>query len=350
MVPTAFKSNAAEQEGYEFAEEARQAEPLKLNESLIVSHTISSEFARLCRQPIDGIYITSSASNLFEWFGIIFIRRGVFGGGIFRFNLLIPRKYPLTSELPTVKFHIQIFHPHIDKEKKLDLSRYFPEGWKSEKHHLHNVLLVTQRIFFSYDCDPSSCANPEAALLWKEQPDQFKQMAKEAVNLSRSQVYDEPPDDDDNAIRLTPWDTSMHGSVREKMKSFGSRNDSDKRYVALSWIDTDAMTYMNEAIKLDDEMRAEHARLVHGIERLDLSGIQGEDEPEEKLNVQNSAKEEDSLRTDISLSSAESLSSGALSRHQKLERPDGILREEETNSPDDQSRLQLEINGEESDV
>ena len=43
MVPTAFKNNAAEQEGYEFAEEARQAEPLKLNESLIVSHTISSE-------------------------------------------------------------------------------------------------------------------------------------------------------------------------------------------------------------------------------------------------------------------------------------------------------------------
>ena len=79
--------------------------------------------ARLCRQPIDGIYIASSASNLFgsaffsfernydsfsEWFGIIFIRRGVFGGGIFRFNLLIPRKYPLTSELP-VRHFIFIF-------------------------------------------------------------------------------------------------------------------------------------------------------------------------------------------------------------------------------------------------
>lgn len=49
-------------------------------------------------------------------------------------------------------------------------------------------------------------------------------------------------------------------------------------------------------------MRAEHARLVHGIERLDLSGVQGEDEPEEKLNFQNNAKEEDSLRTDVRLS------------------------------------------------
>ncbi|KAK6057358.1 hypothetical protein COOONC_05127 [Cooperia oncophora] len=85
---------------YEFAVEARAAEPLKIVPYYMVRHALSSEFARVCRQPIDGMYVVPSAEDQFRWFGLLFVRRGVFGGGIFRFNVRIPHDFPNTTSLP----------------------------------------------------------------------------------------------------------------------------------------------------------------------------------------------------------------------------------------------------------
>ncbi|RCN36603.1 ubiquitin--protein ligase [Ancylostoma caninum] len=130
---------------YEFAVEARAAEPLRILPSQLARHALSSEFARVCRHPIDGMYIVPSACDQFTWFGLLFIRRGIYGGGIFRFNVRIPNDFPATTSLPTVKFDLFIFHPNIDpSSRRPDLTRYFPDGWKKDKHHIQNVLLVVQ--------------------------------------------------------------------------------------------------------------------------------------------------------------------------------------------------------------
>ncbi|VDL63573.1 unnamed protein product [Nippostrongylus brasiliensis] len=121
------------------------------------------------------MYVVPSACDQFRWFGLLFIRRGVFGGGIFRFNVRIPHDFPNTTALPVVKFDLYIYHPNIDPfHRRPDLSRYFPEGWKKEKHHIQNVLLVVQRLFFSFDFDPESCANPSAAITWREDKEKFR--------------------------------------------------------------------------------------------------------------------------------------------------------------------------------
>ncbi|KHJ82944.1 hypothetical protein OESDEN_17361 [Oesophagostomum dentatum] len=85
---------------YEFAVEARAPEPLRILPSQLSRHALSSEFARVCRQPIDGMYVVPSANDQFTWFGLLFIRRGVYGGGIFRFNVRIPNDFPVTTSLP----------------------------------------------------------------------------------------------------------------------------------------------------------------------------------------------------------------------------------------------------------
>ncbi|VDO19130.1 unnamed protein product [Heligmosomoides polygyrus] len=156
---------------------------------------ITAFSARVCRQPIDGMYVVPSARDQFRWFGLLFIRRGVFGGGIFRFNIRIPHDFPNTTSLPVVKFDLFIFHPNIDPfHRRPDLTRYFPDGWKKDKHHIQNVLLVVQRLFFSFDFEPDSCANPSAAITWREDKEKFRSMAKTCVNQSRMEVYDEPDD------------------------------------------------------------------------------------------------------------------------------------------------------------
>ncbi|CAJ0590538.1 unnamed protein product [Cylicocyclus nassatus] len=328
---------------YEFAVEARAPEPLKLLPSQLSRHALSSEFARVCRQPIDGMYVIPSACDQFTWFGLLFIRRGIYGGGIFRFNVRIPKDFPNTIALPVVKFDLFIFHPNIDPtSRRPDLTRYFPDGWKKDKHHIQNVLLVVQRLFFSFDFDPETSANPAAATLWREDKEKFRSVAKNCVNQSRMEVYDEPEDaNDPNVLRLTPWDPSLHEQVRDRMMLLGGTSGNGVQWekagknsgtqgvgAGLSWLDTDAMTYMTESAKeleypeIDHSGSAERDRVIHGIERLDLSGVQPENDTGE------SERSELSLDP-VSLPSTASFSSPG---HRKLERTNGHMESANTQS------------------
>ncbi|CAP37681.2 Protein CBR-UBC-19 [Caenorhabditis briggsae] len=235
----------------------------------------------VCRNPIEGIFVSPSAKNKFAWFGVIFVRKGIFGGGIFRFNIEIPLEFPESSELPKVIFNQTIFHPLICiKSKELCLKRSFPDGWKSEKHSLSRVLIVLQH------------------------RDKFREIAKECVEASRAMVYDDvaEQEDDSNGIRLLPWDALIHKTAREKMILVGEGSRSQgtaagfrrdhvfskmglqvneivgRSYpMAYSWFDPEEMTVIT---KYDDISPVTSARLdreKHGIEPLDLSIISVEE-------------------------------------------------------------------------
>ncbi|EYB89881.1 hypothetical protein Y032_0227g2839 [Ancylostoma ceylanicum] len=141
------------------------------------------------------------------------------------------------------------------------------------------------------------------------------------------------PTDDHKFKRLTPWDPSLHEQVRDRMmllgggcgnglqwERSGKNNGNHGVGAGLSWLDTDAMTYMTEAAKgldypdMNNSVRAERDRLLHGIERLDLSGVQAEDTGE-------SGRSEVSMEP-VSLPSTASFSSP---EHRKLERTNGEL-------------------------
>lgn len=56
-------------------------------------------------------------------------------------------------------------------------------------------------MFFRCMVETSQAANPEAAILLIENPIKFKQMARDAVRRSRTQIYDLPNSNDANSIR-----------------------------------------------------------------------------------------------------------------------------------------------------
>ncbi|CAO4382623.1 unnamed protein product [Caenorhabditis nigoni] len=298
------------EESQETNEQIVQKNSLMIPNNILVEQALAAEFVEVCRNPIEGIFVSPSAKNKFAWYGVIFVRKGIFGGGIFRFKIEIPLEFPETSELPKVIFNQTIFHPLICiKSKELCLKRSFPDGWKSEKHSLRRVLIVLQRSFYSYDVDSDKCINPEASVLYKEHREKFREIAKECVEASRAMVYDDVADqeDDSNGIRLLPWDALIHKTAREKMilVGEGSRNQGTaadfrrdhifskmglqvneivgRSYpMAYSWFDPEEMTVITkyDDVQVSQISPVTSARLdreKHGIEPLDLSIISVEE-------------------------------------------------------------------------
>lgn len=56
-------------------------------------------------------------------------------------------------------------------------------------------------MFFRCNIETGQAANPEAAILLNENPIKFKQMARDAVRRSRTQIYDFPNSEDQNSIK-----------------------------------------------------------------------------------------------------------------------------------------------------
>ncbi|KAI6177505.1 AKT-interacting protein [Aphelenchoides bicaudatus] len=177
---------------------------------------IIMEFEAICKRPLEGTYVRPSDNDILElncvleWFGIIVIKTGVFAGGIFRFNLTLPSTFPDTNQVPTIEMEQSLLHPLIfPKTNRVDFRRFFPSGWKPDRNHVHHVLQAFQSIFYRYQCEVEVAANPEAAILWKDDRKHFKKLANIAVRESRTQIYDPPKTDDPQALRFKPWDAGQ---------------------------------------------------------------------------------------------------------------------------------------------
>ncbi|KAL3080826.1 hypothetical protein niasHS_014931 [Heterodera schachtii] len=189
---------------------------LQISQEQRLFHYIFREFEAVAKNPIEGIYVTPGEESLLVWFGLLIVRTGIFYGGIFRFILTLPDNFPDSESLPVVQFEEPLFHPLVNsKTNCVDLSRYFPSGWQRDRNHIYQVIIATQSIFFSCHCDSTQAANPEAAILLKENRKKFVQMAHDTVRRSRTQVYAQPNSDDLNAIRFTPWDKAKMEPFRQ---------------------------------------------------------------------------------------------------------------------------------------
>uniref|UniRef100_A0A914WU93 UBC core domain-containing protein n=1 Tax=Plectus sambesii TaxID=2011161 RepID=A0A914WU93_9BILA len=236
------------------------APPMLFDEETVLLHAITAEYNAVAKQGLEGVYVLPAATDPSEWFGVIFVRRGVYLGAILRFTLRIPTTFPNTKELPTITFDLNVFHPNIDaKTHRLDMSRHFPDGWKAGTHHLYHTLLVLQRTFFKFDT--ANPVNAEAAALLETDRDRYKALVTECVRHSREVVYDPPTTCDQHVLKFTPWDASVHEAIRKKMlnamnfnelstmsSSMSASTSFDPHHSGLSWVDA------NELVLLADDM------------------------------------------------------------------------------------------------
>ncbi|VDD92940.1 unnamed protein product [Enterobius vermicularis] len=239
-------------EAFEIAVEMSSGEPLRYSNKTLKDHLILSEYALICQEPVDGLYITPSEKDVTVWFGVLFIRRGIYMGAVLRFTLTLPQEFGMSAELPIVVFDLPVYHPHIDPHThELEISRYFTDGWQPEKHHIYHVLLIVQRTFFSYDADKATCKNPGAVTMYQENRDGFLEKAQ-------------------RVIRFFPWEATVHEPLRHRLSGclsesqmsnsslLGSLGCSSNSFSAsrgkmgFSWVSPAEGLYMSEKPRLLD--------------------------------------------------------------------------------------------------
>lgn len=180
-----------------------------------LEYQIAAEYNYLKKQRLPGVYVIPSFSNPSVWFGVIFIRQGIYRDGVFRFTIQIPVTYP-DGECPTVTFSPPVFHPSVNPTTgELDLTKAF-NAWRPNHNHIWQILLYMRRIF--YKIEHEQPVNQEAAELYTSDLEAYKQKVIDSVTTISDGLYqDDVHQDDQHGIKFREWDEEVHGPIRKML-------------------------------------------------------------------------------------------------------------------------------------
>jgi ubiquitin-protein ligase len=194
-----------------------------------LEYALMAEYNMIQKEKIPGVYVMPSAKSALVWNGVMFVRQGIYQDGIFRFTVNIPANFP-DCDCPSITFTPPVYHPVIDPSTgSLDIIRAFHK-WRRSVNHLWQILLYARRVFFKIDTKEP--LNPEAADLYVNSPDVFRQRVTECIVQCRETLYNDPDPTDAHAIRFSVWDDAVHGPAKQQM--FSVKNDNNSSVAAAS--------------------------------------------------------------------------------------------------------------------
>lgn len=156
---------------------------------------LAIEYKYLRQHAPGGTFLIPEIDDTRKFHGVIFIRRGLYRNGIFRFTIDIPLNYNSMGSYPTVIFNPPIFNPLVNQTTgELDLkvnTSQFAE-WNPENCFLVTVLIFLKKIFYmkSYDTF-ERLPNEEARQLFGSDEGEFLQRVAHEVEESLRRIYDE---------------------------------------------------------------------------------------------------------------------------------------------------------------
>lgn len=116
---------------------------------------LAIEFKYLMKHAPAGVYLMPEFDNIRRLHGVIFIRRGLYREGVFRFIINLPMAYNDDNTHPQIVFTPPIFNPLVDPLTGiLDLTcDESLKEWQPEKHFIVTAITFLKRIFYmkSYD-------------------------------------------------------------------------------------------------------------------------------------------------------------------------------------------------------
>lgn len=196
-------------------------------------YSLLAEYSLLEKQKLPGIYVIPAAKTPLQWFGVMFVRHGLYQGGIFRFTVHIPETYP-DGDCPEFIFDTPVFHPQIHSELgMLDVKKGF-QKWRRNVNHLWHLMLYARRIF--YKIDSSDPYNLDASNLYENDVDAYRIKVEECVQASIEKLYDPPNTDDPHAIRFSMWDPHIHGELHQKLIDSKQLDNETSKLTGLSWV------------------------------------------------------------------------------------------------------------------
>ncbi|XP_059048912.1 protein crossbronx homolog [Achroia grisella] len=194
-------------------------------------YTIMAEYRMLQTENLQGIYVIPSYENSLIWFGVIFVRTGHYEGGVFRFTLALPDKFP-DDDLPVVTFVSNLYHPAVEPNTGiLHLNEVFPQ-WDRKRNHVWQLLKYIYWIFHNLNIKVP--ANVEASVVYKTNRKAFIDKVKECVASSIDHIYDDPPIDDKHYITFKPYDPEVHDTAKNVMLRPPKPNEGLSQ--GISWV------------------------------------------------------------------------------------------------------------------
>lgn len=152
---------------------------------------LAIEFKHLVGHAPGGIYMFPHQSDIRQLFGVAFLRKGLYKGGIFRFKITLPKDYNSKGSYPHVVFTPPIFHPLVDPATgvlRLQCSEQFAD-WDPSKHFLISVLVFLKKIFYMKSFDVmNDVPNEEAMQLFSAARETFASRAQECVTDSAANL------------------------------------------------------------------------------------------------------------------------------------------------------------------
>ncbi|XP_054011261.1 AKT-interacting protein-like [Hylaeus anthracinus] len=194
-------------------------------------YNILSEYNMLCSQDLKGIYVIPSAQNSMLWFGVQFVRQGIYQGGVFRFTITLPPNFP-DAGCPKVIFQTPVFHPLINPESgELCTSWGFPEWRKSNR--VWQLIQFITKILTKVDIKMNPI-NQEASMLLETNFEEFRDRVKNCVRESLNKVYSPPMVDDPHYIAFGPYISELHDSIKREI--YEPKEEEENKALGLSWV------------------------------------------------------------------------------------------------------------------
>uniref|UniRef100_A0A8D0HP65 AKT interacting protein n=1 Tax=Sphenodon punctatus TaxID=8508 RepID=A0A8D0HP65_SPHPU len=172
------------------------------------------------KQKLPGVYVQPSYQSALMWFGVIFIRHGLYQDGVFKFTVYIPDNYP-DGDCPRLVFDLPVFHPLVDPlSGELDVKRAFAK-WRRNHNHIWQVLMYARRVF--YKIDTTTFSLNYLGCIFK------------SLKIISTWVFAllDPYD-------FSPWNPAIHDEAREKMLSQKKKPEDQQcksmQVSGLSWV------------------------------------------------------------------------------------------------------------------
>ncbi|KAI9026582.1 ubiquitin-conjugating enzyme/RWD-like protein [Phycomyces nitens] len=188
-------------------------------------HELMTEFTNLKNPghcPL-GMYMSPSADNINVWFGVLFVNKGLYRSGVFKFRLVIPENYP--NNPPTVTFMTEVFHPLVDPKGNLNLAQRFMT-WRPHQDYILHVLHYVKSIFKRAVLDgllDKHSTNKESYQLYRKNPAVFVKLAHQCAQLSITADYLFNSFSDNNLIRFS----DLSEAEFDELKAYIMKSKSD---------------------------------------------------------------------------------------------------------------------------
>jgi ubiquitin-protein ligase len=178
-----------------------------------------------------GVYVMPSTDNLFVWYGTLFVHKGYYRNGVFKFRLNIPQEYP--EKPPQVCFLTELFHPLIDTSGLFSLAQQFPT-WQPNKDYIFHVLHYIKNAFKKVVLDnlaEPKCFNKDALKMYRTKPNIFAKLAQQCAQLSitESILYENYPES--NPVRFENIGDSRFEELKAQILSSSTSTTETKNSI-----------------------------------------------------------------------------------------------------------------------